>query len=69
MARQKVGFLEAEIGRLQTQISTQSILELEVQDLRVENRKLEDSIRRLSESPVFKGVTDKVEDETKIRSL
>lgn len=69
IARQKIGFLEAEIGRLQTQISTQSILELEAQELRTENRRLEDSLRRLSESPLFKGVSDKVDDETKIKSL
>ena len=40
ITRQKVGFLEAEIGRLQTQVSTQSILELEAQDLRIQNRRL-----------------------------
>jgi hypothetical protein len=52
--------LEAEVSHLQTQLSTKSIADQELQELKIENRRLEDNLRRLSESPIFKGIAEKV---------
>jgi hypothetical protein len=67
-AKEKNGFLEAEVSKLQIQLSAKN-QDQEVNDLRAENRRLEEHLRRLSESPAFRGVTDKVEQETNIKAL
>ena len=62
-------FLQAEISRLTTQITTKNMMQDEIYDLKLENKKLEDTIRRMTESPLFGGMTDKIQDETKMKDL
>ena len=62
-------FNEAEIKRLESRIKSLSINESELEDLRAMNRNLEDKLMRLTTLPSFGAVTEKADEEHKVKEL
>ena len=69
MEKERNRYNEAEIKRLETKLRNVKIKEEEFDQLKLENRNIEEKLLRLTSLPTFSNVADKVDEERKVKEI